>query len=220
MPSRKIVVNYVTSNEHKIEENRVFSEIVCLPDGRMVGDVFEFRVRRVPVKERLETDLAEMVRAEVAEAYSAIRVPCIVEHAGLIFRDYEAQSYPGGLTKPMWNTLRDRFVEETKAAGRAAIARAVVAYCDGMGIRTFVGETRGQLLAEPRGDRQFYWDTVFVPDEAQGNAAGKTYSEIVADASLGLPFKIKNLSQSTRAMLEFLKHRVAVGPSKLWGGDA
>src|SRR5207248_9602557 len=124
------------------------------PDGRLIGDLFAFRIRDVPVKERLETDLAAMVEAEVREAYSVIKIPCIVEHAGLIFVDYAAQSYPGGLTKPMWNTLGDRFVEETKAAGRAAIARAVVAYCDGMSIRTFVGETRGQLVARPRGQRQ------------------------------------------------------------------
>jgi hypothetical protein len=59
----------------------------------------------------------------VASAYAQVKVPCIVEHAGLIFDDYKDRSYPGGLTKPMWNTLRDRFIEETRSANRGATAR-------------------------------------------------------------------------------------------------
>jgi hypothetical protein len=34
------------------------------------------------------------------------------------------------------------FVESIRWAGARAIARAVVGYCDGLRIRTFVGETR------------------------------------------------------------------------------
>src|SRR6266849_2514562 len=101
MPAPKIVVTYVTSNDYKIEETGVFCRTVKLADGRLVGDVFEFQIRRTQVQELLETDIAVMVQAEVAEAYAMTKVPCIVEHAGLVFVDYSDQSYPGGLTKPM-----------------------------------------------------------------------------------------------------------------------
>src|SRR5262249_33080905 len=150
-------------------------------------------------------DLTVMVRQEVVRAYSQIQVPCIVEHAGLIFEDYRDSWYPGGLTKPMWNTLGDKFIKETNSAGRRAIARAVIAYCDGKQTYTFTGETLGTLAKRPRGSRRFYWDTVFIPDDHSSKTGGKTYAEICDDASLGLAYKMTKFSQSARAMLAFLR---------------
>src|SRR2546423_5401598 len=108
-PKTKIV--YVTSSDSKIEENKVFVQQCSLTDGTPIHDLFEFDIRQVSIKEVLEVDLHAMVMAEVTEAYSEIRVPCIVEHAGLIFDGYDL--YPGGLTKPMWNALNDKFIQET-----------------------------------------------------------------------------------------------------------
>jgi inosine/xanthosine triphosphate pyrophosphatase family protein len=116
----------------------------------------------------------------------------------------------------MWDTLKDRFVEETKSAGRRAIARAVVAYCDGKQIQTFIGERPGQIADRPRGSREFYWDTVFVPDDFAGPGRGLTYAEIVEDPGLGLAYKIRELSQSSAAMKNFLEYRLTTGDPELW----
>src|SRR4051812_15327036 len=102
-PQKKIKVVYVTSSEFKKQENRVFVEHSELVDGTPVKDLFEFEIRDVSIRELLEVDLTVMVREEVVRAYSSIQVPCIVEHAGLIFDAYRDSWYPGGLTKPMWN---------------------------------------------------------------------------------------------------------------------
>ena len=59
-------------------------------------------------------------------------------------------------------------------------------------------------------------DTVFIPEDPDGHAKGKTYAEIVDDASLGLEYKLK-LSQSTAAMLAFLEYRLKSAPP-LWSG--
>ncbi len=214
--AKKTRVVYVTSSAFKQEENAVFVEHCRLDDGRVVGDVFEFDIRRVPIQEILNVDLRVMVAAEVVSAYSQLKVPCIVEHAGLIFEEYLDASYPGGLTKPMWDTLKQGFVDETNSANRKAIARAVVAYCDGMTVKTFVGETRGTIAEQPRGDREFYWDTVFVPDDPSGKATGMTYAEIAQTRSLGLQYKVTELSQSSVAMKSFLRHRIEVGDPALW----
>lgn len=215
MSTNKTTVVYVTSSDFKVEENKLFIQYCKLRDGSVVSDYFEFQYRRVPISEMLEVDLTVMVQAEVTKAYSQIRVPCIVEHAGLIFEDYLTQSYPGGLTKPMWNTLKDRFIQETNSSGRRAIARAVVAYCDGKQVRTFTGETAGKLADRPKGTRSFYWDTIFIPDQT-GVASGKTYAEIVDDSNLGLRYKIEHLSQSSRAMLNFLEYLRENPNTGLW----
>jgi inosine/xanthosine triphosphate pyrophosphatase family protein len=215
MAARTQIV-YVTSSPFKREENSIFAEKCKFSDGKAVRELFDFHIKTLSIKEILEVSLEVMVQEEVVKAYSQLKVPCIVEHAGLVFEQYQKDSYPGGLTKPMWDTLKDRFLDETKSRGRRAIARGVVAYCDGMTVRTFLGETWGTLADKPRGSRAFYWDTVFIPDDVSGKASGKTYAEIVDDPALGLQYKIVSLSQSSRAMLSFLDYLRTAGQPKLW----
>jgi len=212
--ANKMQVVYVTSSDFKRAENRIFVDKCKLKDGTAVSKHFEFKIVGLDIKEMLEVKLSVMVQEEVVKAYSQLKVPCIVEHAGLIFEEYIGDEYPGGLTKPMWNTLNDRFVDETHSSGRKAVARAVIAYCDGTSVRTFVGETAGRLADKPRGSRAFYWDTVFIPDDPATN--GKTYAEIVDDPKLGLEYKVAKLSQSSRAMLAFLEYLKSNGTPKLW----
>ncbi len=213
---KKTKITYVTSSDHKKEENKVFVENCSLSDGSLISDQFEFEIIGIPILETLVVDLSEMVQAEATNAYSQIKVPCIVEHAGLIFEDFKDSSYPGGLTKPMWNTLEDRFLEETNSANRKVIAQAVVAYCDGKQVLTFVGETSGKFSEHPRGDRKFYWDTVFIPDDPSEKITDLTYAQIVADQLLGLKYKMKEFSQSAKAMIKFLEYIKKNGTSPLW----
>jgi XTP/dITP diphosphohydrolase len=215
-PGRKIRIVYVTSSDYKRAENAAFSAVQRLSDGSLVGEVFEFDFRSVRVQEILHVDIEAMVRAEVKSAYREVRVPCIVEHAGLIFPEYGNKSFPGGLTKPMWDVLGERFLEETHSANRPAIARAVVAYTDGMTVTTFTGERNGRLSAAPRGSRTFYWDTVFIPDDPKGRAVNKTYAEIIDDPTLGLKYKMESLSQSAIAMVGFLEYRRNHPPPLWW----
>jgi XTP/dITP diphosphohydrolase len=212
----KRVIAYVTGSQEKIEENHVFCKHCTLRDGSLVGDVFDFDFVHRSVLQVLECDIAEMVRAGVRKAYSELRVPCVVEYAGLVLERYKTRSYPGGLTKAMWNALGDQFVSETNCAGQKAIARAAVAYCDGKRVHCFVGDTEGTIAKEPRGDRQFYWDTIFIPNDAKGKSLGKTYSQIVADKRRGLPYKMKELSQSSKAMLQLLNYIVDTPGEGLW----
>ena len=214
--SKSIRIVFVTKNQYKKEENELLAAHCMMADGTPIHELFEFDIRAVPIQEILHVDLKVMVEAEVTSAYCLLKVPCILEHAGLIFADYSSDSYPGGLTKPMWDTLKDRFVEETKSAHRKAIARAVIAYCDGMTVKTFVGERNGTIADKPRGKRSFYWDTVFIPDDPSGRSAGLTYAEIADSPALGLPYKIRELSQSSAAMLQFLQYRLNVGDPQLW----
>ncbi len=206
---------YATKSEFKQHELAEWIACGTLLDDSPATDVLTFDVRRIDVKEVLEVDLEEMVRQEAKRAYEQLRVPCIVEHGGLVFAHREDKGYPGGLTKPTWNALGASFIEETAAAGKRATARAVVGYCDGSTVHTFVGETSGEISESPRGSRAFYWDTVFVPDVPEDGPRGMTYAEIVDSPEFGLRYKVCELSQSFKAMKQFIAHRLAYEP-ELW----
>lgn len=202
--SKIIDIVFVTSSAYKTEENNCFHKYCTLKDGTPIAALFNFEIRPLSIKEILDVSIEVMVQDEVVKAYSQIKVPCIVEHAGLIFAGTKSNSYPGGLTKPMWDVLGEDFIKETSSANRPATARAVIAYCDGRQVKTFVGETGGKIADRPRGNRRFYWDTVFMPDDPSGKISNMTYAEICADSNFGLAYKMKYLSQSSLAMLSFL----------------
>jgi XTP/dITP diphosphohydrolase len=206
MAAKLIKIIYCSWSSFKKEEWKIARDQLELDSqpGKKLGELFELEFRQVPTTEPLLCDLEAMVRFKIESAYRYTQVPCIVEHAGLIIEGYEDKSFPGGLTQPMWDSLDARkFVECCAPLGTRAIARAVVGYCDGMNVSTFVGETRGILSGTPRGDRHFYWDTVFCPDEA----GGVTYAELSAGGGVGLQKKLE-ISQSMRAMKKFMEYRL------------
>ena len=201
----RINVYYATRSKFKIEEIEAVTTTCSFTDSdgqeKRVGERFNFVFSEAKTDEPLEVNLTTMVRHKVVSAYKSILMPCIVEHAGLIFAEYSKVGYPGGLTQPMMDSLgADDFIKRNNAAGIPAIARAVIGYCDGMSVHIFTGETAGRIAAAPRGGREFYWDTIFVPDELGGD----TYAEVSQDPSRGVATKM-TVSQSYRAMRRFLE---------------
>lgn len=205
-----IKINYVTSSKYKQEEIKLIENHCLLTNGALIKDQFTFELYSLNIPERLEVDLEKMVIHEVKKAYSILKVPCIVEHAGLIFENYNSRNYPGGLTKPLWNTLGENFLSETNSSLTKVTARAFIGYCDGKNINTFKGETKGSLSEKPRGNRNFYWDTIFIPD----TTLALTYAEIVD--KYGLKEKIVKYSQSAKAMINFLDYLIDKAPDDLW----
>jgi inosine/xanthosine triphosphate pyrophosphatase family protein len=206
MTTRPINIVYCSWSGFKKEEWNLAKDHLSLESqpGKVLGDLFELEFRQTPTSEPLLCDLEAMVKAKIESAYRYVQVPCIVEHAGLVLDGYEGQSFPGGLTQPMWDSLgAERFVECCSVLSKKATARAIIGYCDGLNIKTFVGETKGVLCSVPRGMRDFYWDPVFCPDEG----LGQTYAEIVKDDRSGLLEKLK-ISQSMRALKKFLEYRL------------
>lgn len=219
---------YYTTSSYKKEEIKEISKtfFVRIPDGDSevevkIAEVFNFDFGGEDIAEILNPNIEEMVLSKASKAYESVKVPCLVEHAGLIFADYKNESYPGGLTQPMWDVLAnngqnpEKFISELNGAGRAVIARAVVGYCDGKHIETFVGETKGTIAEIPRGERRFYWDTIFRPDGAKGIASGMTYAEMAKHKELGIGYKIQ-LSQSAKAMKKCLQYIAKKGDSGLF----
>jgi inosine/xanthosine triphosphate pyrophosphatase family protein len=210
MTAAPIQIVYCSWSPFKKEEWGLAKDTVAFDStGKKLGEMFDLKFRRVKTTEPLLCDLEAMVRFKTESAYRQVQVPCIVEHAGLILEGYEAKSFPGGLTQPMWDSLEpEQFVACCSTLTDRAIARAVVGYCDGLNVHTFVGETKGRLSKTPKGMRQFYWDTIFCPD----GFGDKTYAEIVKDDRSGLGDKLA-ISQSVQALKKFMQYRMNSEPS-------
>src|SRR5688500_12066721 len=104
-----VKVRYATSSAFKQQEVAVILATMEIPSQygapAKVQDHFEFEFSPVTTDEPLERDLEAMVKYKARSAYRHIMAPCIVEHAGLILERFESESYPGGLTQPMWDAL-------------------------------------------------------------------------------------------------------------------
>lgn len=59
---------------------------------------------------------------------------------------------------------------------RSAVARCCIGFFDGDELRILVGETRGEILVEPRGESGFGWDAWFLPEGSR-----RTYAELTAE---------------------------------------
>jgi XTP/dITP diphosphohydrolase len=206
--SRKFRLRYATGSQFKAQEiETIRQEQFVLDPNRnrvLVLQLFDIILEAVKTDEPLERNIDQMVIHKVKSAYRKLLMPCIVEHAGLIIESLLNYSYPGGLTQPMWDAIgAEGFLRSHSWAGERATTRAVVGYCDGLNIHTFVGETKGVLAKEPRGAREFYWDTIFCPDGGEG----LTYAEI---SGISISKKVE-LSQSTKAMIACLNYVVTNG---------
>ncbi|GEO80460.1 non-canonical purine NTP pyrophosphatase [Pararhodospirillum oryzae] len=212
---RPPTVYYATSSRFKRDEIELLQGAKLDQSGGdetpLIRDVCDFQFADVSTDEPLEISLEKMVDHKVRSAYRQLLTPCIVEHAGLILEDESAFGFPGGLTQPMWDSLSDRgFLKRVGRGGERAVAQAVVGYCDGVKVWTFVGETKGSLANEPKGERKFYWDTIFCPDEF----GGKTYAEVCGEED-GLLRKL-TVSQSAKALRKFVEHLRRHGSGNLF----
>lgn len=113
----------------------------------------------------LQTDNIDMlVDDKIIKAFKVLGRPLVIEHTGLSIN--KIGGLPGGLTQMFWDTLEaERFADLFGSPpGNEAVARTMIAYCDGRKIVKFSGEICGCITEKPKGDRYFQWDTVFVPD--------------------------------------------------------
>ncbi len=147
-------IYFLSSNKYKIQEVR---EILS-SDAITVEPVSE------KISEIQSDDMHAIVKDKVIKAYKKVARPIIVEQTGLLVKEFG--NLPGGLTQVFWDSLEaDKFSKFfTCNKATTVVAKTVLAYCDGKGIRFFEGEVRGSIVNPPRGDRRFQWDCIFEPE--------------------------------------------------------
>jgi len=157
----------VSSNPGKWRE---VESILGGPIGQLSLDVPEIQALDV------ETVVADKAR----RAFAAAGEPVLVEDTGLYID--ALRGLPGALVRWFLLTIGPAGICALIPPGtdRAATARSAVALCDGEDFEIFIGETRGEIVAAPRGEGGFGWDPIFRPlgttrtfaemDQAEKNA--------------------------------------------------
>jgi XTP/dITP diphosphohydrolase len=147
-------IRFLSKNEHKIHE----AATILAPFGVEVTPV------SLAIAELQADNMSAIVRDKTLRAFAKLGHPLFVEQTGL--RIDRINGFPGGLTQVFWDTIGpDRVCSlfgQGDDVGVLAITR--IGYCDGRRIHEFEGSIRGRIASEPRGNRAFQWDCVFVPD--------------------------------------------------------
>jgi non-canonical purine NTP pyrophosphatase (RdgB/HAM1 family) len=109
--------------------------------------------------------------------------PFFVEHTGLVIEAW--RNLPGGLTRVFLDNVGNdglcRMMRDYTGEDRVAAAIVVIGFRSPDGrVRTFTGESRGQIANEPVGSNNFGWDPIFVPKDQPGGTT-KTYAEMSLD---------------------------------------
>ncbi|HEX6082888.1 MAG TPA: non-canonical purine NTP pyrophosphatase [Thermoanaerobaculia bacterium] len=73
---------------------------------------------------------------------------------------------------------------------RAARAQCCVGYWNGKSVKTFLGETTGEILVQPRGERHFGWDAWFQPQGSQQTFAEMSEAEKDAVSHRGHAYRL------------------------------
>lgn len=174
---------FVSVNEYKAEEAQF-----CLKSASIDLVV----VNSIKIKEIMDIDLNIIIKDKVLKAYRELKSPCVVEHGGLHIE--ALNGLPGGLSKVIWDRVVDDICRWVPMDRRIAHAKSIIGYCDGRKCHLFEGETCGKISENKRGEREFQWDPIFIP-----NGDNKTYGE------LGFPEKMK-YSQAAKAWSKLVKH--------------
>lgn len=156
-------IRFMSGNTYKLKE----AQLILSKIGIEVVSI------NTKINEIQTEDPKELVYDKVVKAFKLVGRPLFIEHTGLYVEFFEG--LPGGLTQIFWDKLQaDKFCEIFgNNTNVTASAKTTIGYIDGKTIKMFEGEIKGEISSQPRGDRSFQWDCVFIPD-----GYDKTFAEL------------------------------------------
>lgn len=153
-------VIFVSSNPRKAEEAE---RILEMPLLRVALTLPEIQAKSVEEITRHKLEIAR------TKGYHRL----VVEDVSLGF--VELGNFPGPYVRWLLESAGGKGLGAIAYAlrDRSALAQCCVGYWDGREGFLFLGECRGQILVEPRGERSFGWDAWFIP-----TGASRTFGEM------------------------------------------
>jgi non-canonical purine NTP pyrophosphatase (RdgB/HAM1 family) len=127
-------------------------------------------------------------KVEVARTKGYSRL--IVEDVSLGFD--ELGNFPGPYVKWLLEAAGGKGLAAVAYAlnNRNARAQCCVGYWNGRAVKTFLGETQGEILVQPRGERHFGWDAWFQPRDSKKTFAEMTDAEKDAVSHRGHAYRM------------------------------
>jgi XTP/dITP diphosphohydrolase len=156
-------IRFVSKNEHKVKEVQ-----------KILSDVgVEVVAAKHSINEIQTEDVNSLVKDKLLKAFKIIGRPVFVEHTGLYIESLN--EFPGGLTQIFWDKLQADKFSTLLGSGDDTnlIAKTIIGYCDSKKVHLFVGCISGSIAPKPRGNRDFQWDCIFIPE-----GETKTFAEM------------------------------------------
>ena len=146
--------------------------------------------------------LEEFALFSAKHAFSQLEQPLFVEDTGLFIQGLNG--FPGPYASYIFKTIGNQGVLKLlrDEMNREAIFRTVYALIlsDSESF-TFIGETRGTIAQEEKGNEGWGYDPIFIPDEGDG----QTYAEM----GIMKKNKISHRQRSLRKMVEWVKKELS-----------
>ena len=143
-------LHFVTSNLNKFRE---------------LSELLECNLSHVELdlKEIQTTDLHDLDKFKLRQAYEHVQAPVIVEDTSLYFEDWN--ELPGPLVKFFLKNIglsgMVRALDEF--SNNSAVAACCLGFTnDGESTHLFEGKVKGNIV-KPRGSQHFGWDAIFLP---------------------------------------------------------
>lgn len=119
--------------------------------------------QKLELDEMQSLDLRKVVERKVAQAYSLIKRPVLVEDVSLEFK--ALGRLPGTFIKFYVEEVPFETICRTlDGLSRDAIARCIFGYYDGREMQFFEGSMPGTIADHPAGDKGYGWDRLFIPE--------------------------------------------------------
>ena len=149
---KKIVL--VSSNKAKARE---VERILNIP----------LQVLQIELDEIQEIDLEKVALHKLNQAFMLVKGPVIIDDVSVEIESWN--NFPGPLIKWLLKAGNDGDASVLlkllkNETNRSAKARLAVGFHDGKKAHIFIGETKGTISEEIRGENGFGWDPVFIPD--------------------------------------------------------
>ena len=157
----------VSSNKNKAREVERILEI-------------PIEIKEIDLDEIQELDLEKVALHKLNQAFEIVKSPVIIDDVS--FEVEEWKGFPGPLIKWLLKASGgDNANVMLKmldgVSDRSAVAKLAVGFHDGKTARVFIGESKGIVATEIRGDNGFGWDPVFIPEGYDQTFAQMTPSE-------------------------------------------
>ncbi|MEM1618193.1 MAG: XTP/dITP diphosphatase [Desulfurococcaceae archaeon] len=144
---------FVTSNIHKYNEVKPIAESLGI-ELELCTDL----------KLEIQSDsIEEVVLKSAMIAYAVLSKPVLVEDAGLFIE--ALNGFPGPYSSYVYRTIGIKgilkLMEGVKDRRACFKSASAVAFSKGVIVAT--GEVHGEIVLEPRGDKGFGFDPIFIP---------------------------------------------------------